>query len=76
MTNDMPREDGIDHTLSLMREGYMYIPNRRHSFQSNIFATRLFGQRAICMGGREATAVFYDNEKFQRQGAEIGRAHV
>lgn len=69
MTNDMPREDGIDHTLSLMREGYMYIPNRRHSFQSNIFATRLFGQRAICMGGREATAVFYDNEKFQRQGA-------
>jgi fatty-acid peroxygenase len=68
-TNQMPREEGIDHTLSLMREGYMYIPNRRHSFHSDIFETRLFGKKAICMAGKEAAKVFYDNEKFKRKGA-------
>ncbi|HEX7065837.1 MAG TPA: cytochrome P450 [Bacillales bacterium] len=68
-TNQMPREEGMDHTLSLMREGYMYIPNRRRSFHSDLFETRLFGKKAVCMGGIEAAEVFYDNERFKRQGA-------
>lgn len=67
--NIIPREEGIDHSLSLLREGYMYIPNRRHSFASPIFETRLLGHKAICMGGKEATEIFYDNEKFMRSGA-------
>ena len=66
-TNQMPREEGIDHSLSLMREGYMYILNRRHSFNSDIFETRLLGKKAICMGGKEAAEVFYDTEKFKRK---------
>ena len=56
--NQMPREEGIDHSLSLLREGYMYILNRRHSFNSDIFETRLLGKKAICMGGKEAAEVF------------------
>ena len=48
----MPREEGIDHSLSLMREGYMYILNKRRSFNSDIFETRLLGKKAICMGGK------------------------
>ncbi|HEU5140876.1 MAG TPA: cytochrome P450 [Bacillales bacterium] len=68
-TNQMPREKGMDHTLSLAREGYMYIPNRRHSFHSDIFETRLLGKKAICMGGKEAAELFYDNDKFKRNGA-------
>ncbi|WP_313432895.1 cytochrome P450 [Siminovitchia terrae] len=67
--NQMPREEGLDHSVSLMREGYMYIPNRRRSFQSDIFETRLLGQKAICMGGKEAAELFYDNNKFKRSGA-------
>src|SRR5690625_3740145 len=59
----------MDHTLNLMREGYMYISNRCHSFQSNIFETRLFGKQAICMRGNEAAELFYDSEKFKRNGA-------
>ena len=47
----------------------MYIPNRRHSFHSNIFKTRLFGQKVICLGGKEAAELFYDNNKFKRNGA-------
>lgn len=67
--NPMPREEGIDHTLSLMREGYMYISNRCFSFHSNIFETRLFGKKTICMRGKEFAELFYDNEKFKRKGA-------
>lgn len=72
MTN-IPREDGIDHSISLMREGYMYIFNRRKSFQSDLFETRLLGQKVICMGGMEAAELFYDQEKFQRAGAAPNR---
>src|SRR5690625_2000350 len=67
--NTIPKEDGMDHTLNLMREGYMYISNRCHSFQSNIFETRLFGKQAVCMRGNEAAELFYDSEKFKRNGA-------
>lgn len=73
-TNQMPREEGIDHSLSLIREGYMYILNRRHSFNSDIFETRLLGKKAICMGGKEAAEVFYDTEKFKRKDAAPNRA--
>src|SRR5690625_2533289 len=72
-TKQMPREEGIDHSLNLMREGYMYISNRRHSFNSDIFETRLLGKKAICMGGKEAAELFYDTEKFKRKGATPSR---
>ncbi|WP_057763023.1 cytochrome P450 [Cytobacillus praedii] len=73
-TNQIPREDGMDHSLSLLREGYMYILNRRRSFQSDIFETRLLGSKVICMGGKEAAEVFYDTEKFKRKNAAPNRA--
>lgn len=72
--SNMPKEDGIDNSLSLMREGYMYISNRRHSFNSNIFKTRLLGKEAICMVGKDAAEVFYDNEKFIRHNVAPNRA--
>ncbi|MFP7737278.1 cytochrome P450 [Priestia aryabhattai] len=72
-TNKIPREEGIDHSLSLIREGYRYISNRRQSFHSDIFETRLLGKKAICMGGKEAAEVFYDTEKFQRKDAAPNR---
>ena len=67
--NNMPKESGIDKSLSLMREGYLYILNRRRSFHSDVFETRLLGKKAICMGGQEAAELFYDTEKFERQNA-------
>lgn len=66
---EMPKEEGLDQSLSLLREGYAYIPNRRRAFQSEVFETRLMGKPAICMGGKEAAALFYDPKKFQREGA-------
>ncbi len=75
MTNfrEIPKEDGIDHSLTLLREGYLFVPNRRKTFASNIFETRLLGKKAICMGGKEAAELFYDNEKFIRNGAAPNR---
>lgn len=43
----MPKEEGIEQGLNLVREGYMFIPNRVLSFQSKIFETRLLGETAI-----------------------------
>jgi fatty-acid peroxygenase len=71
--NKIPREEGIDHSLNLIKEGYMYILNRRQRFNSDIFETRLLGKKVICMEGKEAAAVFYDTEKFKRKDAAPNR---
>lgn len=68
-----PREEGLDHTANLLREGYQYILNRRRSLQSNVFVTRLLGKKAVCLGGKEAAELFYDDKKFQRHGAAPNR---
>ncbi|HLR51361.1 MAG TPA: cytochrome P450 [Candidatus Avamphibacillus sp.] len=66
----IPIDHGIDNTIKLLLEGYEYISNRRERFQSNMFETRVLGgQKAVCLSGEEAAKVFYDNEKFKRQGA-------
>lgn len=73
-TNEMPKEEGIDHSINLLREGYMFITNRRGKFHSEVFETHLLGQKAICLGGKEAAEIFYDPEKFKRMGAAPKRA--
>lgn len=65
----MPKEKGIDKSISFLREGYLYILNRRRSFNCDVFETRLLGKKAICMGGEEATKLFYDTDKFERKNA-------
>ncbi|WP_164670779.1 cytochrome P450 [Virgibacillus doumboii] len=69
----IPREKGLDNSLTLLKEGYNYIPRRRNSFRTDIFQTRLMGQKVICIGGEEAAEVFYDNDKFRRKGAAPNR---
>src|SRR5690625_7245758 len=70
----IPQEDGIDNSLNLLREGYMYISNRCHSFNSIVFQTRLLGKKAICMTGKDAVTIFYDTEKFKRKDVAPNRA--
>lgn len=69
LSDRIPRDKSLDNTLTLMLEGYQFIPNRCRRFQSDIFQTRLMGQKVICMSGEEAAKTFYDNERFQRKGA-------
>ena len=37
----IPHDRALDSTLALLREGYTFLPNRRHRYQSDIFGLRL-----------------------------------
>lgn len=67
LDNQIPREEGIDHSLQLLKEGYHFITNRQKNLQSDVFETRLLGKKTICMVGANAARIFYDSSKFERQ---------
>lgn len=73
MENQMPREEGIDHSISVLKEGYKFIVNRQRKLHANVFETRILGKKTICMIGEEAAKIFYDTDKFQRNGAAPNR---
>ena len=63
------KDKGFDNTLNLMQEGYLFIKNRTDQYQSNMIETHILGRKVICMVGEEAAKLFYDPERFQRNGA-------
>ncbi|RKQ33286.1 cytochrome P450 [Oceanobacillus halophilus] len=66
----IPIDRGLDNSIAMMSEGYLYISNRCKRYGRDMFETRLLGgQKAICMTGEEAAKVFYDESKFMREGA-------
>lgn len=65
----VPHDKGFDNSINLLTEGYRYIPDRCHHFQSEIFTTRLLGQKVICISGEDGAEIFYNNELFRRKGA-------
>lgn len=64
----LPRDKSLDSTLALALEGYTFGAKRRRRYQSDIFETRLRLQKVIFMSGAEAARIFYDTERFQREG--------
>ncbi|MGN7313517.1 cytochrome P450 [Alkalicoccobacillus gibsonii] len=65
----MPKDKGIDNTLDVLKEGYLYISNQAQEQDSDVFQTRLLGEKAICMRGAEAAEIFYEEGKFVRENA-------
>lgn len=65
----IPKTKGFDKTKDLIKEGFHFIPSRREALESDIFKTRIAGQKTICMAGEAAAEIFYDNDKFKRKGA-------
>ena len=65
----IPREPGVDHTLSLLREGYRFIGERCQAYGSDIFETRLMMSRVFCARGEDAARMFYEPGRFTRRGA-------
>jgi fatty-acid peroxygenase len=65
----IPRDRAPDSTLSLLSEGYAFIPNRCRRYGSDVFAARLMLSPVICMSGREAASHFYDGDRFTRRHA-------
>ncbi|WP_078382240.1 cytochrome P450 [Sutcliffiella halmapala] len=66
---EIPQDKTLDNSLALIMEGYEFIQNRCRKYDSDIFQTRLMGEKVVCMSGEEAAKVFYDNERFRRKGA-------
>jgi fatty-acid peroxygenase len=67
--SNVPRTAAIDSTLLLFRDGYDFIWKRCQRFGSDMFRTRLLGQKAVCIHGRDAARLFYDESKMQRADA-------
>jgi fatty-acid peroxygenase len=49
--NRMPKEEGFDNSLKMLKVGYLFILNRQHRFPSNVLETRILGEKAICLTG-------------------------
>ncbi len=69
MAQTIPRDKNPDSTLTLLREGYAFIPNRCRRYDSDAFEVRLMLRRVVCMTGEEASRVFYEPGRFTRKGA-------
>ena len=67
--SNIPSSPWPDSTLALLLDGYEFISKRCRRYDSDLFETRLLLQKVICMQGEAAAQLFYDNDRFQRQGA-------
>jgi fatty-acid peroxygenase len=60
----VPREA----TLDLLSRGYRFVSEHCDRLGTDVFETRLMGERTICMRGREAAQLFCDTRLFERAG--------
>jgi fatty-acid peroxygenase len=65
----IPQDTRLDSTLSLLSEGYAFIPNRCRRLDTDVFETRLMLTKAVCMSGAEAASQFYKADRFTRRYA-------
>lgn len=65
----IPRIEGIDNTLALMRQGYGFISSHCDRLGVDGFRTRLMGREAVCLRGPEAAALLYGRSGLTRVGA-------
>lgn len=73
MNSNMPKDSGFDKTLSILKEGYEFVMNRDRELDTNIFETRVLGEKTICLTGSEQAELFYDNTRFRRSDAAPAR---
>ena len=65
----MPIVKGLDNTFNLLTEGYPFIQEKCRELETELFETRLMGKKMICMTGKDAVQLFYNEDCFQREGA-------
>ncbi len=65
----MPRDALPDATLALLNDPYRYIQKRARRFDSDAFEARILFRKTVCLTGVEAAELFYDTERFAREGA-------
>lgn len=75
-TRPIPRAPGWDATLGFRRRPYTYIADVCRRRGADAVRTRLFLRPAVLMTGPEATRLFYDQDRFVRQGAMPPRPRI
>ncbi|WP_407362032.1 cytochrome P450 [Pseudomonas luteola] len=65
----IPKDPHLDSSITLLKEGYRYIPERCRRYQSDVFQARLLMQNTICLSGEEGARLFYDESLFMREAA-------
>ncbi|MEV6814515.1 cytochrome P450 [Micromonospora sp. NPDC051296] len=65
----IPRDRSPDSTVAFLRAGYRFISERCERHGSDIFQARLLLEPTICLRGRPAAELFYDADRFVREGA-------
>ncbi|CTQ32502.1 cytochrome P450 [Jannaschia rubra] len=66
---DLPHDRWPDSTLPLLHDPYRYIPRRARAMRTQAFRMRLMGSPACALTGRRAARMFYDTDRFTREGA-------
>lgn len=66
LKSQIPQDNALDSSLTLLFNPYKFISERRQRYQSDIFQARIMLQKTICMGGEEAVRLFYDTDRFTR----------
>src|SRR3954453_15552648 len=59
----------VDSSLSVLSEGYGWLPARRARSASGVAHTRVLGQRAVGLCGPDAARFFYDEDHIRRHTA-------
>ncbi|GGV74083.1 hypothetical protein GCM10010277_88040 [Streptomyces longisporoflavus] len=62
----------LDNTLTLLSQGYAWLPDRRRRSRGKPVRSRLMGKNVVALHGPEAVRFFYDESHIERQGALPG----
>lgn len=65
----IPRETQFDCSRALLADPYRFIGKRCRHHASDVFEARILLQSTLCLSGPRAAELFYDQGRFQRQGA-------
>src|SRR5699024_1933806 len=69
MDSNMPEDKGFDQTLNVLKEGYNFVMSRNKALGSDVFETRILGEKTICLTGSREAELFYDHTRFKRSDA-------
>ncbi|QHE61589.1 cytochrome P450 [Rossellomorea vietnamensis] len=69
MPVQVPKDKGIDRTLSIFMDGYEFIQKRTQKHHLDVYETKVLGKKVALLSGEAGVKLFYDNEKMKRNGA-------
>lgn len=73
---EIPHDQQFDSSVAILADPYGFIGKRCDRVGSDVFRTRLLLKENICMRGKDAGEIFYDQDRFYRAGAVVPRAEI